>query len=172
MNLTPSTNSLRSNREGIWAELTFEKTSGTFTKDRETNWSTADRRVPSNDPRVNCATHFCFSSLSRFLSGKWHADVSCHNLLLKQINKTINLRINLEYDLYLKLCFWWSSFYNMKCCIHDDMTWHRLVQIYFSQLWQTVKSHACVARPQTGLLSCQLAWQLTRPSKVFLRTLN
>ena len=37
-----------------WAELTFAKTSGTVTGDR--NWPIADWRVHSNNPRNNCGT--------------------------------------------------------------------------------------------------------------------
>ena len=44
-------------REGNWIESIFEKTSGTVTMGGK-NWRMADRRVPSNDPRNNCATHF------------------------------------------------------------------------------------------------------------------
>ena len=32
-------------------------------RDRGTDWPIADRRVPSNDPRNNCWTHFDSSSL-------------------------------------------------------------------------------------------------------------
>ena len=42
--------------EGNWDELTFAKTSGTVTGDRQ-NWPIADRRVHNNDPRSNCGTH-------------------------------------------------------------------------------------------------------------------
>ena len=45
-------------REGTWAELTFAKTSGTVTRDRET--------MGRYDPRNNCGTHFCFSFLLVF----------------------------------------------------------------------------------------------------------
>ena len=40
------------------ADLIFMKTSGTVTRDREKNWPTADWRVPNNDARNNCGTHF------------------------------------------------------------------------------------------------------------------
>ena len=49
--------------EGKWKELTFAKTSGTVTRDREKNWPVADLRVPSNDPRSNYETHFSSSAL-------------------------------------------------------------------------------------------------------------
>ena len=48
---------------GNWVEFTFAKTSGTVTRDREKNWPIADRRVPSNYPRINCGTHFGSISL-------------------------------------------------------------------------------------------------------------
>lgn len=39
--------------------MTSAKTSGTVARDWEKNWSIADRRVPSNDPKnMNCGTHF------------------------------------------------------------------------------------------------------------------
>ena len=41
-------------REGNWSELTFAKTSGTVTGDRENDRPIADRRVPCNDPRSLC----------------------------------------------------------------------------------------------------------------------
>ena len=41
----------------------FAKTSGVVTEDRGKNWPIADRRIPSNDPRNNCGTHFGPSSL-------------------------------------------------------------------------------------------------------------
>ena len=47
-------------REGTWPELTFAKTSGTVTRNRETMdccW---------HDPRNNCGTHFGSSSLLVF----------------------------------------------------------------------------------------------------------
>ena len=50
-------------RDGNWAELTFAKTSGTVTKNREKNWPIADQPVPCNDPRINRGTHFRSSSL-------------------------------------------------------------------------------------------------------------
>ena len=40
--------------------LIFAKTSGVVTERRGKNWPIADRRVPSNDPRNNCGTHFSF----------------------------------------------------------------------------------------------------------------
>ena len=49
-------------------ELTFAKTSGTVIRDRGKNWLITDRRVPSNDPRMNCGTHLGFSPL---LVSKW-----------------------------------------------------------------------------------------------------
>ena len=48
---------------GNWAEITFPKTSGTVTSDKENNWPIADQRVPRYDPRHNCGTHFDPSSL-------------------------------------------------------------------------------------------------------------
>ena len=53
----------RNEREGNWAEVTFAKASGTVVGDREKNWPIAYRRVPSNNPRNNCGTHFGFSLL-------------------------------------------------------------------------------------------------------------
>ena len=50
-------------KEGNLANLTFAKTYGTVTRDREKNWPIADGRVPSNNPRNNCGTHFGSSSL-------------------------------------------------------------------------------------------------------------
>ena len=41
-------------KRGNWAELTFVKTSGTVTGDRENDRPIADRRVPCNDPRSLC----------------------------------------------------------------------------------------------------------------------
>ena len=40
------------------SELTFAKTSGIVSRDRERTWPIADRCVPSNDPRNNYETHF------------------------------------------------------------------------------------------------------------------
>ena len=45
-------------REGTWPELTFAKTSGTVTRDRET--------MDRYDPRNSCCTHFGSSSLLVF----------------------------------------------------------------------------------------------------------
>ena len=45
-------------RAGDWGELTFAKTSGNVTINKEKNWPIADRRVPNNDPRNNCGTDF------------------------------------------------------------------------------------------------------------------
>ena len=45
-------------REGSWPELTFAKTSGTVTRDRET--------MGRYDPRINCGRHFGSSSLLVF----------------------------------------------------------------------------------------------------------
>ena len=50
-------------QDGNWDESTFVKTSGTVAKDNKKNWPIADRRVPSNDYRNNCKTHFVSSSL-------------------------------------------------------------------------------------------------------------
>ena len=47
----------------IGAELTNTKTSGTVNRDRKKNWPIAERRIPANDPRNNCGTHFCPSPL-------------------------------------------------------------------------------------------------------------
>ena len=58
-----SVNSPLLSPEGNWAELTFAKTSGTLTGDREKNWPMAARRVTSNDPRNHCGTNFRSSSL-------------------------------------------------------------------------------------------------------------
>ena len=49
----------KNDREKNWTELTFVKTSGTVTRDREI----ADRRVSSNDPTNNCGMRFGLSSL-------------------------------------------------------------------------------------------------------------
>ena len=49
------------------AEFAFAKTSGTVTRDRETNWPIADRSFPSNDIRKNCGAHFG----STFLTVSW-----------------------------------------------------------------------------------------------------
>ena len=53
----------KNDRETNWTELTFAKTSGTVTSDREKNWPIADRRVSTNDPRNNCGMHFGSRSL-------------------------------------------------------------------------------------------------------------
>ena len=53
-------------KEGNLANLTFAKTYGTVTRDREKNWPIADWRVPSNNPRNNCGTHFRSRSLVFF----------------------------------------------------------------------------------------------------------
>ena len=50
-------------KEGNLDNLTFAKTYGTVTRDRKKNWPIADWRVPSNNPRNNCGTHFSSSSL-------------------------------------------------------------------------------------------------------------
>ena len=51
------------NRKETRAELTFAKTSGTVTRDRERKRPIADWHVPSNDPTNNCGTHFGSSPL-------------------------------------------------------------------------------------------------------------
>ena len=53
-------------REGNWTQLTFAKTSGTVTRNRENVGQQLHRRIPSNNPRNNCGTHFCPCSLLRF----------------------------------------------------------------------------------------------------------
>ena len=53
------------------AEFAFAKTSGTVTRDRETNWPIADRSFPSNDIRKNCGAHFG----STFLTVSWQIQV-------------------------------------------------------------------------------------------------
>ena len=59
-------------KEGNLANLTFAKTSGTVTRDRKKNWPIADWRVPSNNPRNTCGTHFGSSSLvvSKVVNGQ------------------------------------------------------------------------------------------------------
>ena len=58
--------------EGNLANLTFAKTYGTVTRDWEKNWPIADWRVPSNNPRNNCGTHFGSRSLvvSKVVNGQ------------------------------------------------------------------------------------------------------
>ena len=53
------------------AEFAFAKTSGTVTRDRETNWPIADRRFSSNDIRHNFGTHLG----STFLNVSWRIQV-------------------------------------------------------------------------------------------------
>ena len=59
-------------KEGNLANLTFAKTYGTVTRDWEKNWPIADWRVPSNNPRKTCGTHFGSSSLvvSKVVNGQ------------------------------------------------------------------------------------------------------
>ena len=46
-----------------WAELTFAKTSGMVTRERDKKRPIGEPRVSSNDPRNNCGAHFGTSFL-------------------------------------------------------------------------------------------------------------
>ena len=66
------------------------------TWDREKNWPIADRRVPSNNPRNHCGTHFGSSS---FLISKVASVGQCR-LWYVQTNPTTNHDCVLNKDLY------------------------------------------------------------------------
>ena len=53
-------------RERNWVDLLSQRLLGMLLGPRKKNWPIADRRVPSNDPRNTCGTHFGSSSLLVF----------------------------------------------------------------------------------------------------------
>ena len=80
-------------KQGNWVE-TFAKTSGTDTRDGK-NWPIADRRVPSNNPRINCGKQF---GSSPFLVSKAANGVAIQMTVLWQ-NFALVLLINKHFYL-------------------------------------------------------------------------
>ena len=69
---TPQYKGMIGKKKGNLADLTLAKTYGTVAKDRKKYyWLIADWRVPNNDPKNNCRTHFGSSSLVVCQTGRF-----------------------------------------------------------------------------------------------------
>ena len=81
-----------------WGKLTFPKTSGTVAKNKEKNWPIDDRRVPSNDPRNNCETHFVSSSLLVKLRFEPRSHFKSRLSLIVRVNVVLNRTVVVDSD--------------------------------------------------------------------------
>ena len=72
----------------LTAELTFSKTSGTVTEDREKNWPIADQHVTSNDPRSNCGIPFA----RKVANAKGDDDSTKQTIVLRFFERSHSLR--------------------------------------------------------------------------------